>query len=114
MLHDPDTLLHDMREAAEFILEQTRELTLAEYKENRVVCAAVERKFITIGEAMSRLTRVDPTLARSLGNFPQIIAFRNVIVHGYDIIEDAIVWGVIQNELPRLIDALDKPAEDAS
>ena len=108
MPHDPRALLHDIREAAQFILEQTQGLTLAEYQSDCVVCAAVERKFITIGEAMNRLTRVDPALAASLGNYPQIIGFRNVIVHGYDIVEDAIVWGVIQNELPILLRALSK------
>jgi len=105
MPHDPLTLLHDIRQAAEFILEQTRDRTLAEYESDRLVSAAVERHFITIGEALNRLARVDPEVANSLGNFPQIIAFRNIIVHGYDIIEHAIVWGVIQNEVPRLLAA---------
>jgi len=32
----------------------------------------------------------------------QIIGFRNVLVHGYDAIDDQIVWQVIQQPLPVL------------
>ncbi len=103
MPHDPYKLLHDIIDAAEFILDQTRNRTLAEYESNRMLRGAVERNFIIIGEAMSRLVRDDPNKVRALGNYPQIIGFRNVVVHGYDVIEDAIVWGIVQNEIPRLI-----------
>jgi uncharacterized protein with HEPN domain len=87
MPHDPLTLLNDIREAAEFILEQTRGRSLAEYETDRVVNAAVERHFITLGEALGRLVRVDERFASALGDYPQIIGLRNVVVHGYDIIE---------------------------
>ena len=67
-------------------------------------CAiAVERNFIVIGEALNRLAKPDPATARAFNNYPQIIGFRNVVVHGYDTVEDAIVWGIIINELPRLL-----------
>ncbi len=105
MPHDPVKLLHDIADAAEFILQQTRGRSLAEYERTRLVRDAVERNFIIIGEAFSRLTRIDPTMAQALGNFPQMIAFRNVVVHGYEAIDDAIVWGIIQNEVPRLLSA---------
>jgi len=103
MPHDPVKLLHDVVDAAEFILQQTCGRSLSEYERTRLVRDAVERNFIIIGEALSRLTRIDPTMAQALGNFPQMIAFRNVVVHGYEAIDDAIVWGVIQNEVPRLL-----------
>lgn len=103
MPHDPLTLLTDIRTAAEFILEQTRGRKLAEYESDRVLNAAVERHFITIGEALNRLVRVDEKIATTLGDYPQIIALRNIVVHGYDIIEHPIVWGIVQNEVPRLL-----------
>jgi uncharacterized protein with HEPN domain len=103
MPHDPITLLSDIRTAAEFIFEQTRGRKLTEYESDRVLSAAVERHFITIGEALNRLVRVDETAAAALGDYPQIIGLRNIVVHGYDIIEHPIVWGIIQNEVPRLL-----------
>jgi len=92
MPHEPIKLLHDIEDAAQFILEQTRGRSLAEYEETRVVRDAVERNFIVIGEALNRLTRLDPQWGVSLGSFPQMIAFRNIVVHGYDVVDDAIVW----------------------
>lgn len=99
-------LLNDILDAAEFILEQVHSSSLVEYESNRQLNAAVERNFIIIGEAMSRLARVDSQMVGQLGNYPQIIGFRNVVVHGYDVLEHAIVWGVIQNEVPRLVDTV--------
>lgn len=103
MPHDPVKLLHDILVEAQFIIDETADQTLARYETNGTLRRAVERSFIIIGEAMNRLARIDSTQAQSLGNYPQIIGFRNVVVHGYDVIEDAIVWGIIQNEIPRLI-----------
>ena len=102
---DPVKLLHDIVDAAEFILQQTRGRSLAEYEQTRLVRDAVERNFIIIGEALSRLKRTDPELVEDLGDFPQMIAFRNIVVHGYEAIDDAIVWGIVQNEVPRLLSA---------
>jgi uncharacterized protein with HEPN domain len=102
MPHDPAKLVNDVLDAAEFILRHTDGRTLEDYCADHVLCAAVERQFITIGEAIRRLASLDPQVAAAIGEYPQIIAFRNIIVHGYDSIEDAIVWGIIQNEVPQL------------
>ena len=99
---DPVKLLHDIVDAAEFILQQTRGRSLAEYEQTRLIRDAAERNFIIIGEALSRLRRTDPEVVEGLGDFPQMIAFRNIVVHGYEAVDDAIVWGIIQNEVPRL------------
>jgi len=67
------------------------------------VKAAVERKFEVIGEATSRLYRVLPARAEQLHEYEKIIAFRNLVIHGYDAVSDPIVWDVVQNKLPRLV-----------
>ena len=90
-------LLDDIRDEAEFILDQTRGRSLDDYAHDRLLSAAVERNFITIGEAFRRLSKTDAEIGSFIDDYPQIIGFRNVVVHGYDVIEDAIVWGVIQN-----------------
>ncbi len=35
-----------------------------------------------------------------------IIGFRNVIAHGYDVVEDAIVWESVENDVPSLLEQL--------
>ena len=95
--------LEDLREAASFILEQTGPISLQDYRDSRLISAAVERHFIIIGEALSRISRQTPDVAARIGEHPQIIAFRNILVHGYDMIDHAIVWGIIRNELGGLM-----------
>jgi len=65
---------------------------------------AVERHFEIIGEALNRLTRRDPDTAENIKDAAQIIAFRNILIHGYDAIDDSRVWDAIQHSLPTLYD----------
>jgi uncharacterized protein with HEPN domain len=95
-------LLDDVRDAAAFIRQVTDGKTLGVYGADRLLRQAVERNFEIIGEAISRLARVDPDTAARIGDHPQIIAFRNVLIHGYDLINDAQVWQVITHDVPRL------------
>ncbi len=49
----------------------------------------------------------DPRVAAQIGNYTQIISFRNLLIHGYDLIDDQQVWQVIQNDLRVLIAAVE-------
>src|SRR5207245_8315398 len=69
---------------------------------DEILRAAVERKFGIIGEALARLAKDDPEVAARIPEHPRIIAFRNIIVHGYASVDDRIVWGVIEADLPAL------------
>ncbi len=63
----------------------------------------VERNFEIIGEALRRLSQHDPATAQHMSSQAQIIAFRNRLIHGYDLIDHAVVWDVIQRDVPVLI-----------
>jgi uncharacterized protein with HEPN domain len=82
---------------------ETQGLTLQEFQHNRVLRHAVERNFEIIGEAMRRLEKDDPATAARITDYRRIIAFRNVLIHGYDIIDPAIVWGAIEDDLAPLL-----------
>ncbi len=107
MDHDPKAYLHDIKKAGEDIVEFTENLTFAQYENNKIVKAAVERKFLVIGEAMVRIRREYPELLSGISNREQIIGFRNVLVHGYDIVEDNIVWSAIMDGIPILLREID-------
>jgi uncharacterized protein with HEPN domain len=64
--------------------------------------SAVERQFEVIGETLSQLAKMDPAAAARIPDLRRIVGFRNVLIHGYDRIEDAAVWRVIQDDLPPL------------
>ena len=69
--------------------------------------SAVERQFIIIGEALGQLERLDPSVVAPITDYPKVIAFRNILVHGYSTIDDHIVWAVIQGNMPVLRQQVD-------
>lgn len=61
---------------------------------------AVEREFEIIGEALNKLHQVSPDI--DISSKQKIVAMRNRVIHGYDKVDDEIVWGVILKHLPIL------------
>ena len=96
-------LLYDIYDAGRLIQEWTAEAKLQDYQRDRKLQAAVERCFEIIGEAIHRLSRYDEDTAAKPGDYPRIIAFRNVLSHGYDVLDHDHVWQVINRELPELL-----------
>lgn len=96
-------LLEDIRDAAGFIRDCVRGKTLDEYRAERMLRQAVERNFEIIGEALKRLTEHDPETGARIGDYRQIIGFRNVLIHGYDLVDHALVWSTIETRVPVLL-----------
>ncbi len=86
--------------------------TLDDYTNDPLLHSGVERQFEIIGEALNRLSRVNPDLIRRIHHYQHIISFRNVLIHGYDIVEDPIVWDVVLEELPALHEQVRKLLEE--
>ena len=55
-----------------------------------------------IGEALSRAAGLEPALVDRIPELRQIVGLRNRVIHGYDAVDDEIVWDIVQNKLPRL------------
>jgi uncharacterized protein with HEPN domain len=62
----------------------------------------VERKFEIIGEALNQLSKLSPEIAQRVPHLREIIGFRNILVHGYALIDHGPVWRIIQTSLPGL------------
>lgn len=105
--------LEDVRDAAQYILSETQGKTFQAFSSDRTLRQAVERNFEIIGEAINRVARADETVASCLTDRRRIVAFRNILVHGYDNIDLDIVWAVIQNALPRLLDEVETLLKEA-
>jgi uncharacterized protein with HEPN domain len=91
-----------MRRAAEFLLHVTDGRTLDDYCVDEVLRTLVERKFEIIGEALNRLIKSDPSAAEQIPESRQIISFRNLLIHGYDVIDEEVVWKIVRQDLPIL------------
>lgn len=102
MRRDARAYLWDIEQAADAIARFVAGMDSGSYAEAELVRAAVERKFEIIGEALAQLARNDPELAGRIPDFREIIAFRNILIHGYAAIEHGRVWRVAQSSLPQL------------
>jgi len=49
---------------------------------------------------MNRIEKLDPTI--NISSKRQIISMRNRVIHGYDKIDNEIIWGTIVRHLPNL------------
>jgi len=90
--------IHESIESIEKYLEDKRDFKL--YLSNKMMRRAVEREFEIIGEALGRIEKLDTTL--NISGKRQIISMRNRVIHGYDKIDNEIVWGIIMRHLPEL------------
>ncbi|MEA2025275.1 MAG: HepT-like ribonuclease domain-containing protein [Chloroflexota bacterium] len=102
MPRDPRALLADVLDAARSIERFRQGLELDGFRTDDLVRAAVERKLEIAGEALNRLSREDPELAERIPDIARVVGFRNVLAHGYDIVDDEVVWDAITTDLPEL------------
>jgi uncharacterized protein with HEPN domain len=94
--------LHDALMAAQFIKQHTDRRSVADYEADELFRSAIERKFEILGEALVRIRRDEPAVLERIDGYRSIISFRNILVHGYDVIDNHIVWEVITDDVDRL------------
>jgi uncharacterized protein with HEPN domain len=74
--------------------------TFTDFKTDLKTIRAVERNIEIIGEAMTRILKVNPTIA--ISDTRKIVDTRNRIIHGYDSVSPEILWGIVVKNLPVL------------
>jgi uncharacterized protein with HEPN domain len=93
--------LYDINVAIDSIYEylgDKRDFTA--YQKNKQQRRAVEREIEIIGEATQRILKLDAGIIISSAR--QIVDTRNWVIHGYDKVDDVVIWGIISNHLPIL------------
>lgn len=70
------------------------------YQSNKLLRRAVEREIEIIGEALNKILRLDTDI--NISNARQIVDTRNWVIHGYDKVDDVIIWGIVISHLPKL------------
>ncbi len=102
MTHDPNAWLWDALQAAKAIEGFLDGVDGAQYAASDFTMSAVERKFEIIGEALNNYAKADPDGAARMADLPEIVAFRNKIIHGYRQIKPERVFQIAKTRLPRL------------
>lgn len=112
MQRDPRAFLWDVRESALAIHGFIAGFSAEAYSASDLVQAGVERKFEIIGEALNQLAKLDAPLAARIPELPQIMAFRNQLIHGYATVRALTVWNVAQSSLPALLVCVNELLEE--
>ena len=94
-LHDA---LHACDEAQAFV----GDLTFATYLERSMVRSAVERQLEITGEALNHASRLDPKLASRVPELSRVVGMRNRLIHGYDRVDDELIWDAVKYRIPAL------------
>ncbi len=71
-----------------------------EFQKDLKTRKAVERNIEIIGEAVSRILKVNPEI--KITNARKIVDTRNRIIHGYDTVSEDIIWAIVSNDLTKL------------
>ena len=96
-------LLQDITQASNLILEFSSGKGLQDFTNDALLRSGIERQFEIIGEALNRLSKTDSVTLLKISDHRKIIDFRNVLIHGYDAVDEQLVWEAVQNKLPALI-----------
>jgi len=94
--------LYDVSQACEALLGFIQNKNLEDYQSNLLLISGVERQIMIIGEALNQAIKTAPELSAEIDNIRQIVNLRNVIVHGYATVENETVWGIVQEDVPKL------------
>jgi uncharacterized protein with HEPN domain len=111
MQHSVKTHLIDILNAIDSIYDYLgEERSLTTYESNKLLRRAVERELEIIGEAVGRILKRDPEI--NISSSRRIVNLRNWVIHAYDNVDNVIIWGIINKDLPMLreqvLDLLEK------
>ncbi len=93
--------LTDIQQAIEEINSFCRDIrSFQDFQRDIKTRRAVERNIEIIGEAMSRILKVEPAI--QISDTRKIVDTRNRIIHGYDAVSAEVLYSILVRNLPQL------------
>lgn len=87
-----------IQEIETFLERRPRQFQI--FLEDTMFRRAIERDISIIGEAVTKILQLDSNI--EISNARKIKGTRNYIVHSYDTLDEATIWGIVINHLPKL------------
>jgi uncharacterized protein with HEPN domain len=105
--------LLDAAQASRRIRQFTADVEVEQFFANQLLQSAVERQFEIIGEALGKAAAEDADLNKRIPDLPKIVGLRNRLIHGYDSVDDEIIWDIVQTKIPPLLNQLEQELRTA-
>ena len=110
MPHRIEKYLFDIKESIDSIEEYLGDKRdFFEYQKNKLLRRGIERELEIIGEAINRILKINPDIEISEAH--RIVDLRNWVIHGYDRVDDVIIWGIISRDIPKLKNQVERLLE---
>lgn len=80
------------------------------FQENKLLRRGIEREIEIIGEAVNRILKIEKNF--KIENARQIVDTRNWVIHGYDKVDEVVIWGIVSKHLPKLLTEINELLKD--
>jgi len=104
--HDPMVRLRHMLSHAREAVAMTQGKARADLNSDRQLNLALVRLLEIVGEAAARVPVEEREKCPQIP-WLDIVGLRNRLIHGYDSVDFDILWQIVQDDLPRPIQALE-------
>lgn len=106
MTRRPDVHLELALRALERVPRYLAGRTLQAYLVDDLCQSAVERQLEVAGDALGQVRKLDPGLFARIPEGPLIVAFRNVLAHGYATLDHRRVHDAATTKVAALIEVI--------
>ena len=103
MSRDESLYLEDIKDACKRVCDYTAGLNYEDFVGSHLVFDAVVRNLEIIGEATKNISE-ETRLKYPQVKWRKIAGFRDIVAHNYFGVSDEIVWDVVENEIPPLLE----------
>ena len=100
---DSRMYLADIVAAGEALESFVEGKSFGDYETSLLLRSAVERQLQIVGEALNQFLIHAPEFESRFSNRRQIKGFRNVLAHEYSVVDNGVVWGILEQHLPVVL-----------
>lgn len=105
MKHELKKYLFDIKTSILSVFEYLgEERNFLDFQKDKLLRRGIEREIEIIGEAMNRILKIDPSI--TIKNSRKIVDTRNWVIHSYDSVDEIIIWEIVNNHLPGLLNEI--------